>query len=62
MSKLYRFRQDLKGLESRGWIKIEGDVVTILSHQAEVKDWLMQTQWGALLLMGAMGVEGDNVE
>ena len=60
MSKYHIFKTHLQQLEHLGWIEIKGDEMTILSHGEEVKNRLMQTQWGALLLMGALpdaGVE-----
>ena len=55
MSKLHALRDELQSLESRGLVKIEGDVMTILCNEEEVKERLLQTgPWGALLLMGRL--------
>lgn len=60
MSKYLKFQATLKELERQGWIMVKDDTVTILNHAAEVKERLMQTQWGALLLMG--GRQGIGLE
>ena len=54
MSKLHQFRDTLDSLERQGLIEIHDDTMTILRNEAEVKDRLLQTQWGALLLMNAL--------
>ena len=54
MSKLHQFRDTLDSLERQGLIEIHDDTMTILRNETEVKDRLLQTQWGALLLMGAL--------
>ena len=54
MSKFIQFQATLKALEREGLIMVKDDTVTILGNATEVKDRLMETQWGALLLMGAL--------
>lgn len=53
MSKYHQFQDTLDSLERRGVIEIKDDMMTILKNEAEVKNRLMETQWGAMLLMGA---------
>ena len=54
MSKFIKFQQELRALEREGLIMVKDDTVTILGNAERVKERLMQTQWGALLLMGAL--------
>ncbi|MFQ5741965.1 MAG: hypothetical protein ACE5HV_00070 [Acidobacteriota bacterium] len=55
MSKLRRLTEELQSLEAQGLIAIEDGVMTILSHEEEVKGRILQTgPWGALLLMGKL--------
>ena len=54
MSKFIQFQQTLKAFEREGLILVKDDRVTILNRTEEVKRRLMQTQWGTLLLMGAL--------
>ena len=54
MSKFLQFQATLKALEREGLIMVKDDKVTILGSAGEVKDRLMETQHGALLLMNAL--------
>ena len=54
MSKYLKFQATLKALEREGLIMVKDDEVTILGNAERVKERLMQTQWGALLLVGTL--------